>query len=239
MKFLVYALSVGALIGSYYSIAAGITYADIACALLLIISSYKFITHQWLTDRFFTLTAIYVPFMIAAALINGDLTNTIFINYFRNYLWGVVIYFSLSNNIKSIQDIKKLIVIGSAFLVVFLLNYRTMMQETYSENLATLDFGYGRNNVAFTALLFSILFEFLYYTKLLKSYVLLGIIIMAVIIVFCSSRYAMMMLVISFLLFRFLSHQKVYGSEIFAISLLIIIGPILYKYILTFVDSSF
>jgi len=77
------------------------------------------------------------------------------------------------------------------------------------------------------------------YTKLLKSYVLLGIIIMAVIIVFCSSRYAMMMLVISFLLFRFLSHQKVYGSEIFAISLLIIIGPILYKYILTFVDSSF
>lgn len=106
--------------------------------------------------------------------------------------------FSLSNNIKSIQDIKKLIVIGSAFLVVFLLNYRTMMQETYSENLATLDFGYGRNNVAFTALLFSILFEFLYYTKLLKSYVLLGIIIMAVIIVFCSSRYAMMMLVISF-----------------------------------------
>ena len=53
MKFLVYALSVGALIGSYYSIAAGITYADIACALLLIISSYKFITHQWLTDRFF------------------------------------------------------------------------------------------------------------------------------------------------------------------------------------------
>ena len=80
MKFLVYALSVGALIGSYYSIAAGITYADIACALLLIISSYKFITHQWLTDRFFTLTAIYVPFMIAAALINGDLTNTIFIN---------------------------------------------------------------------------------------------------------------------------------------------------------------
>ncbi len=88
--------------------------------------------------------------MIAAALINGDLTNTIFINYFRNYLWGVVIYFSLSNNIKSIQDIKKLIVIGSAFLVVFLLNYRTMMQETYSENLATLDFGYGRNNVAFT-----------------------------------------------------------------------------------------
>ena len=67
----------------------------------------------------------------------------------------------------------------------------------------------------------------------------LGIIIMAVIIVFCSSRYAMMMLVISFLLFRFLSHQKVYGSEIFAISLLIIIGPILYKYILTFVDSSF
>lgn len=61
MKFLVYALSVGALIGSYYSIAAGITYADIACALLLIISSYKFITHQWLTDRFFYINRNICP----------------------------------------------------------------------------------------------------------------------------------------------------------------------------------
>ncbi|MCE9239299.1 hypothetical protein [Bacteroides thetaiotaomicron] len=239
MKYLVYALSVGAMIGTFYNIAAGITYADIACVILLMLSLYKFATHQWTTDRFFTLTALYVPFMIIAAVLNGDMTNTIFINYFRNYFWGVVIYFALSNSINSLQDIKKLVLMGSAFFLVFLLNYRTMIQDTFSESLATLDFGYGRNNVAFTALLFSILFEFLYYTKLVKSYILLGIVIMAVIIVFCTSRYSMMMLVISFLLFRFFSHQKVSGSEVFSILLLIIVGPLLYEYILTFVDSSF
>ena len=239
MKYLVYILSVGSLIGSYYKIAPGISYEDIACVLLFIISLFNFIEHKWKVDRFCKLTALYIPFMILPALINGDLTNTVFINYFRNYTWGVVVYFALSNTLDSERDIKKLLLIGVAFFVVFALNFRMLMQSSFSENINTIDFEYGRNNVAFTALLFSLLFEFLYYSKLVKSYILLGIVLMIVIIVFSASRFSMMMLVISYLLFRILSHKKITWSEILTIVVLVIVGPLIYDYILSFVDSSF
>lgn len=239
MKNLVYLLIVGSLIGTYYSVAPGITYADFMCLLLLLISIIKYIQKQWVIDRFCKLSALYIPFMLFSAIINAEISNTVFINYFRNYLWGIVVYFALSNNIHCIKDIKKILLFGVAFMVIFLINYKSMMQETYYTNLATLDFGYGRNNVAFTALLFSIVFEFLYYTRLVKSYILLGIVVMTTIIVFCTSRFSMMMLIISFVIFRLFSYKKISISELITIICFVALGPIVYKIIITHIDSSF
>lgn len=239
MKYLIYTLSIGSLVGTNYGIITGVTWADITCFVLFVISFFKYVSNRWKIDRFCKLSALYIPFMLGVAVINGTLMNTIFINYFRNYIWGIVVYFALSNSVKSIQDIKKVILMGSAFLFIFILNYRAMMQDTYFENLSSLDFGYGRNNVAFTALLFAIIFEFMYYAKLVKSYILVGIVIMASIIVFCTSRYAMMMFVITFLIFRFLSHKIITISEVITIVSLCIFGPIIYEFVISFADSSF
>lgn len=239
MKYVIYILVICSMIGSYFNVNTGITYEDVACVILLVLSIFKCANNKWTIDRFCKLSALYIPFMIFSALLNGELTNTVFINYFRNYTWGILVYFALANNIKSLQDINKILLLGIAFLIVFMLNFRIMMQSSFSENLATLDFEYGRNNVAFTALLFSILFEFLYYSKLVKSYVLLGVVVMTVIIVFCTSRYSMMMLVISYVVFRIFSKMKLSASEMLAVASFIFLGPLLYEYIISFMDSSF
>lgn len=239
MKYIIYIITICSLIGTQFPIRSGVTYADVCCAILLIISAIKFIKRSWKIDQFCKLTIAYIPIMFLVAIVNSDITNTIFINYFRNYLWGVVVYFALSNSIHTIKDIKVILSYSILFLLMFLLNYKGMIQESYYESIATLDFGYGRNNVAFTALLIAIVFEFLYYSKLAGSYILIGILLMSIIIVFCASRFAMIMLVVSFIIARLFLHKRLSIYDFFSLSLLLAIGLYFYNYASNLVDPVF
>lgn len=239
MKYVIFLLTICSLIGNFYNIAAGITWSDIAWVLILLISIYKYYVYEWDFDFFSKYSSVFIIIMLIAAFINGEFTNTVFINYFRNYCAGLVVYFALSNIITTKNDIHLLLICGIAFLVLFLLKCRTMMLDTFDENLATLDFSYGRNNVAFTALLFALTFEFLYYSGIVKSYILLGIFAMGLVIVLCASRFALMMLVISFIVFRIFSHKEVSRSEVIVLSLLLIAAPSIYFLLSSYVDSSF
>ena len=239
MKYLIYILSIGALVGCDYHIATGITWSDIFCLILLLISIIKYLRNEWVLDTFAKYSSIYIPIMFVVALANAEISNTVFINFFRNYTMGVIVYVPLSNIICTKKDLRVFLMFLSVFLVQFMINYRRMMQDTFSENLATLDFGYGRNNVAFTALLFAILFEFLYYAKIVKSYILLGIVVMVVIITLCASRYAMMMLAISFFLYRIMSGKKFSSGEVLSIGILVVTTPFILTFIEGLVDSSF
>jgi len=239
MRYIIYLLVVGSLVGYNYKIVTGFTWADVMCLSLLLISIVNHIQRRWKMDRLCRLSALYLPCMLAAAIINSELTNTIFINYFRNYLWGGLVYNALSNSIHSMKDIKWFLLFATAFIAVFLFNFRDMMTETQYNTINTLDFGYGRNNVAFTALLLAIVFEFLYYAKITRAYILLGVVLMAIIIVFCASRYAMIMLLISFFIYRINSNIKIRLSEIFSYVVFICIAIVIYNYVIGFIDTSF
>lgn len=239
MKLVVYALAVGGLVGTNFNIITGVTWGDIAASILLIIAIVCHLLGKWRLDMFSKLSAIYLPFMLVSAIINAELLNTIFINYFRNYLWGILFYDVLSNTIHSIKDIKRILVMFAAYLLFFLLNFKSMMDNTYYDTIATLDFGYGRNNVAFTALLLSIFFLFLYYSKLLKFYILVGIVLMSIIITFCASRYAMIMLVLSFILFYLCSRKGTNLKEILLFLLIAVVGGVVYHFVIGFIDESF
>ena len=239
MRYLVYILIVCSLIGTNFFVSTGITWGDIFCAILLLISILNLIQRRWIIDRFCKLSALYLPCMLIAAIINGEVTNTIFINYFRNYFWGVLAYLSLSNSINSIKDIRRCLVVSIAYLVYFLFNFRVLMQNSSYDTINTLDFGYGRNNVAFTSLLIAVFLEFLYYSKLARAYILLGVVLMAIIILFCASRYAMIMLVISFLIFRVSSKQRINLTEVTSFAVLAVIGFFIYNFVIGFIDTSF
>lgn len=239
IKYIVYILITGALIGSNYSIFTGFTWADVLCCLLLVLSCINHVLRRWKIDSICKLLSLYLPCMLASAIINGQLANTIFINYFRNYFWGIVAYNALANNLSSMKDIKRLLLISSVYIVIFLLDFRIMLLNTYDNTLNTLDFGYGRNNVAFTALLLAIVFEFLYYSKIVKPYILAGIVLMVFIIVFCASRYAMIMLFLSFILFRIKSNRRMRLSEILMLIVLCGVSLLVFNVAEGFVDSSF
>lgn len=239
MKYIIYLLSIGALVGFDYSITQGVSWADIAWGTLFVISLFNLLRRTWKFDYFAKCSALFIPFMLISALLNGEIGNTIFVNFFRNYTAGVVVYFALSNTIQSRKDIKTFLICGLVFLLSFILNYRRMMLDTYYENLATLDFGYGRNNVAFTALLFAILFEFLYYSKLAKGYILLGDVVMAVIIVLCASRYAMIMLIASYIIYRIMSGVKFSGKDVLVVGAFFLLLPFAFNAISGLGDSTF
>ena len=238
MRYIVYILIVGALIGSYFNILPGLTWSDVTSIPLLVISVLKYIQKKWKVDAFCRLSALYLPFMLISATVNADITNTIFINYFRNYFYGILVYFALSNSIRSIKDVKRFMLFASVYLVVFLLNFRSMAINTQYYTLDTLDFGYGRNNVAFTALLMAIVFEFLYYSKIVKAYILVGVVLMAFIILFCASRYAMIMLLVSFVLFR-VFYKKISLYEILTLTGLALISIYIFRHLTSTIDSSF
>lgn len=227
------------LIGTYYPIAPGITLADYICVPLFIVSCYKILLKRWGFDIFFKLTSIYIICMLLSALFNGNLFNTTFINFFRNYTYGSIIYLVTVNCLKSYKDIKVLLFFFLAYVLVFLFNYQTMMQDSFSQDLAHIDFGYGRNNVAFTAMLLAIFCEFLFYSKLLKSYIVLLIPLMLLIMVSCASRFAFIMFVTSFIVYRIFAKTGFSKRELFTIVLLMLVTPFVSSLLMNYIDSSF
>ena len=120
MKILIFLLSVGALLGIDYAIAPGITWADVAWGCILIISIIKLVNHKWEIDYFTKYSMMFIPCMIISSIGNFEFTNTVFINFFRNYTAGIVVYFALSNVIESKKDIKIFLLFGIAFLLQFM-----------------------------------------------------------------------------------------------------------------------
>lgn len=239
MKHIIYLLTVICLSGSFYNLAPGISVSDIACGTLFVISIIQIMRKRWQVDQFSHYSMIYLPFMLLSAILSFEVANTIFLNYFRNYLWGLTVYFALANSIHNRDDLIICTRYLFIFLIIYLLNMQDLMQETFFEDLGTLDYKYGRNNVAFTALLFAIYFEFLYYSRLCRPYVFLGVILMLSIMEICASRFAILMAVISIVLYRISCKKRISKSEVLVYLSLIICAPIVFNFLLRFIDQSF
>lgn len=239
MRLLVYTLSIGSLVGTYYQIADGITYSDIFCALLFLITIWNVGLRKWHTDKIFRLMAGYIPIMLVSAIINNTLLNTVFINFFRIYFEGCLVYFCLSNVFKSQKDIRSFLFLMSIYVVAFLINFRDLLASSFIvSNFTEIDFGYGRNNVGFTALLLTILVEFCYFTRLMSKYVLILIPVFIVVVLFSASRFSTIMLIGSFLLFRILSGKKFSFKEICLYVVVILVFPVIMNYVMQFGDKD-
>lgn len=239
MNFFYLLLVLACLIGNSFSLDKGITISDPICVFFAVIAFYKVFTKSWHMDSFFKLTVGYVPFMLFSALANGTILNTVFLNFFRNYIFIPVIYLIVINSINSSKDLKLFCFLIFIYVVFFLSNFSTAMQDTYYQDLNQIDFEFGRNNVAFVSLLLSIFCAFLYYSKLFGKYVLLLIPFLVLVMVSCASRFAIIMLVLGYLIFRLFSKTKISVSEVCILFFLVLLTPYFMRVMNSFVDETF
>lgn len=200
MAYLIYILYFCALVGTRFDIAAGITMADFFCGGLAIICAFKYSVILHKKDLIAKYTFVYSVLLLFSATINGNITNTVVLNFSRIFVEGLIVYVSLIIAIKKEKNIKILSILIVLFSALYLFTSReqlnvSMMQEN---NFALVDFEQGRNAFGVTNLLLSLIIVFIYFTKpiVLSKYCLLFIPFLLFNIIFSASRFSTLSMVI-------------------------------------------
>ncbi len=243
-KYIIYSLISASLIGVYYSIDKGISYADIFCPILSLFALYGFFSNRWKTNLFCRINIGYAVIMAIASVVNITFTNTVFINYFRIYIYGIIIYYCTYNSIRSRKDLKWFLFFISFYFVYFLININSIVQSSFivgegDYTSLSQQIIYGRNPLGFTAILFSLLVLFLYTTKILKFYICSIILGMsAFVIVLSASRFSVITFVLVLLYFLFVTYRHI-GFGGFIKSIVIMLAfPLLASYLSSYVSSD-
>jgi len=166
-----YILLLSSLIGTSFSIAAGITFGDVFCLLLMLQAVPKLLKKKWRMDFFFKVSFTYVIMMLLSATLNGTLTNTIFINFIRIAFDGCLVYLCLRNTLKTEEDVKLFIKIMLIFPLFFAVKLKQILESTFNPDVLSIhevEFDNGRNGFGFTALLYLLFVLLAYYKNFLN-----------------------------------------------------------------------
>lgn len=194
MSYLIFILYFCALVGTRFDVAAGITMADFFCGGLAIICAFKLPVILSKKDLIAKYTFVYSALLLFSAIINGNIANTVVLNFCRIFIEGLIVYASLIIAIKKEKNIKILSILILLFSVLYLFTSRehlnvSMMQEN---NFALVDFEQGRNAFGVTNFLLSLIIVFIYFTKpfSLSKYCLLFMPFLIFNIIFSASRFS-------------------------------------------------
>ena len=236
IKYIVYSLICASFIGVYFTLDKGITYADVFCPILSLFALFGLVTNRWHLDNFCRINIGYAAIMAFASILNLSFTNTVFINYFRIYLYGIVIYCCTYNSIRSKRDLKKFLFIIFLFFLYFLVNLNTIVQ--FSFEVGEGDYSslsnhiiYGRNSLGFTAILFSLLSLFLYSIDIIKIYMCSAVLLSA-------SRFSVIAFIIILVYFLIVNSRQKGVVGILKSIVIMIAFPLLAGYLFSFVSSD-
>lgn len=166
-------------IGFFFPIAAGVTLSDIASIILLVICLSKVARGKWVVDAFGKYSLVYASIMLLSALINLTLSETQFLNYFRLFLFGTIIYISTYNIVLEKFSVNLLVRMFSLFSIYFIFYSKKHVFTAWNvgfTNLDIFDNSMNLNTWGFTNLMFVILL-YLYYKKNLMSQYILFVLI--------------------------------------------------------------
>ena len=228
------------LFGFHFSIAKGVTVADIICIFLFFVSIYNLTINKWRIDTFCKYNIIYLLSMILSCLFNQTYDNTVFLNYFRIYIYGIIIYLCTYNSLHNKKDFLFFIYVLSTYLIYFLIGTREFMSSSFRGDITntfefTSQISYGRNAWGFTALLIAFFSIYLYQQRFIKSYILYSIIGLTFFCIILSvSRFSAISFIILVLWAAYINKTNISTSNIIKT----IAGSIVVIYIFRFFTSN-
>lgn len=237
MRYIATVLILGSLIGTNYLLFPGIYVSDFFCLIAFI---FVLLGKQRLDkDYFYKSTITYSCIMLASALLNFTIVQSIFINYFRNFTEGLIIYLLILKYFRDSKSFSFLTYVFIGYAIYFLIASRQMLNASLvdAEGFGLLDFGTGRNNWSFTNLLTLILLTFIIleikprfgkYIFLLFPFLLFNI-------YFSTSRFSEITLLIFFFFVRYWMGKKIKATEFLLYGIILIIG----SYAMDFVSGMF
>lgn len=235
----------GALLGCYYQIAAGITWADFFCGFMVIaLFLRQFFHKETKFDIIAKLTFVYVVWLGLVAIINGTLLQTQFLNYYRIFTEGLIMYVFAYNALDSKKTFRIFVYTFIVYCILFLITSRDMiaLSMVKFDSFNKVDFGYGRNNWGFTNLMIIMLLSFFLYNIHLKAK--LNLLCLALFpmlifnIYFSASRFALIGCIAFFIFFRFWIKRAISPKEIILYVVIFVLAPTITGLLLNTIDSN-
>jgi len=234
-----------ALLGTQFNIDAGISWADVFCAVLGIEALYKFYTKSWRLDIVSKYTLGYTIILFISSLVNQTIAQTQFLNYFRIFISGLIIYIVVNNTLKQNKSFKAFSIAAIIYSLIFIFMSRSNLQNSMitAENFASLDFSYGRNNWGFSNLLIIIFLTFIItkvrISKPLKILAFLLFPFLIFNVYFSASRFSLLSLIFFAIFVRVWINKPLSFKEFALIIGIILVFPIVSSYILEGFGSNF
>lgn len=233
-----------ALIGSQFPIAPGVSWMDVFCIPLLIYVLANTKRLNISEDIIARTSIVYAIIMIASGILNTTLTNTVFVNFTRNFIEGIIAYLALSVSLKGEKEIIRFSYLSFFYAAAYLLitNISILTSIEYDANFSGVssDVYGGRNGMAVTNLLVIILLTYhIFFWKNKKANIVLVLFPFLVFnIIFSASRFSVISLVI-FIAFviLFMSGRMKMSNKIILILFLAVI-PYLVSMLESRMDSG-
>lgn len=235
----------GALLGHEFPLGAGVSLSDVFCGIALIFLPFQIITGSGLyKDKISKWTFIYFLCLAFAGLLNFTYNQTQYLNYFRIFTEGLILYCFTRNTLTTESRIHKIGFLFLIYTLIFLYTSRNMMTQNMIEatDFHVVSFGYGRNNWGFTNLLCLILCCFTIYKfkfKFMLNKIALCLFPILIFNIYLSaSRFSVISLVAFLVFFRFWIGKRISPKEIVFYIIIFIVAPTIISLLFNSVNSN-
>lgn len=186
-----------AILASAYHVAAGITIGDFIFLFLALLCLFNCIQKKWEIHSWAWLSLGYTAIQFLSAFFNNCLSETVFINFARNFFQGIVAFTIVFNVISldlSRSATKRLLLSALAYAVWFFIFSRSALEVRFDSGFYGRDENgvlFNLNNWGFLGLLqIFIFFSILRFTKEFRILTVIGILIASFAVVMSFSRAA-------------------------------------------------
>ena len=162
MRKIILILFFAALIGTRFKVAPGVAWSDFFCVPLVLYVLMNLRQLSLKRNIVARVSVVYSIILLLSGLLNGTITNTVYLNFTRIFIEGVIVFLSLLLAIKDNKDIRLFFVLFVIYTVTFLIYSRDSVAssaEAY-DNFQMLDIQGGRNGMAVTSLLITAMLTF-------------------------------------------------------------------------------
>lgn len=236
-------LILGALLGTYYKIIAGVSLSDLFCAgafFSLVVQKMNRMAHDKDIIRKWTL--FYLIWMGIGAATNMTFGNTQFLNYFRIFAEGLIIYCLARKTLTTRARFTRFVYMFLIYLILFVVTSKSMIEESMmiDNRFTSVDYGYGRNNFAFTNLLAIMILAFLLYKVKIKFRLLCLVFFPIFIfnIYLSASRFSIISFFLFIVFFRIWIHRRITFKEGLLYAVVLVLFPYIAAHLMESVDAN-
>lgn len=242
MRQLIILFFFGALIGTQFSIIAGVRYSDFFCIPMLFYALSNFQRINVNRNIIAKYSITYSLLLLFSGFVNVTVTNTVYINFTRIFIEGTVAFCALHIALRTEKDLRFFTTLFYLYSLYFVLTYASSLTTSIAEegNFQKLDILNGRNAMAVSNLLIVIMLTFM----LLASQKKVDKTVIALFpflffnIFFSASRFSVISLVLFGLFLLYWMRSKLSKRNTFIFLAVILVLPFFVQMIESRIDSS-
>lgn len=232
----------GALIGTQFSVITGVRFSDFFCVPLFIYALFNIRRIGFDCNLIAKYSLWYSFILLISGLVNGTITNTVFINFTRIFFEGTVAFCALYIALKTEKELRFFVTLFYIYSLYFVLTFASSLSATIADegNFQALDILNGRNAMAVSNLLIVIMLTFMLLTsqKKVDKTVIVLFPFLIFNIFFSASRFSVISLALFGIFLLYWLRSKISKQNTLILLASIVVLPFFVQMIESRIDTS-